>query len=103
MQALIDFGLAEALTLGVGYLVVNIGISNFFEPVLMGRRLNLSPLVVLLSLAFWGWVWGPAGALMSVPLTMIVKILLEHSSEFRWVAVLMDTKPRSLPVEEGAT
>ena len=62
----------------------------------MGRRLGLSVLVVFLSLIFWGWVWGPAGALMSVPLTMIAKIFLEHSPELSWVAVLMGSSKSEL-------
>ena len=64
----------------------------------MGRRLGLSPLVVFLSLVFWGWVWGPGGMLLSVPLTMVVKIFLEHSDDFRWIAVLMDVRPRQKKV-----
>ena len=57
----------------------------------MGRRLGLSTLVVFLSLVFWGWVWGPVGMLLSVPLTMIVKILLENSDDLQWVAVMLDS------------
>ena len=77
------------MVLIVGYVVVNVGISNFLEPIIMGKELGISPLVVFLSLIFWGWLWGPAGALMSVPLTIIVKILFEHSAEFRWISGLM--------------
>ncbi|RMG41331.1 MAG: AI-2E family transporter [Candidatus Dadabacteria bacterium] len=91
--ALAQQGFGVGLTLAIGYIVINIGVSNFLEPVLMGRRLGLSPLVVFLSLVFWGFVWGPAGMLLSVPLTMIIKILLEHSHDFRWIAVLMDVRP----------
>ena len=97
--AIVQYGLADAAYVTVGYFICNVGISNFLEPILMGRRLGLSPLVVFLSLVFWGWVWGPIGALMSVPLTMIIKILLEGSSEFRWIAILMDSRPR--PPEDG--
>ena len=57
---------------------------------MLGPRLGLSPLVVFLSLIIWGWLWGPVGALLSVPLTMVVKIMLENTKDLRWVAVLLD-------------
>ncbi len=92
--ALTQFGLPIALTVAIGYLIINVGVSNFLEPIFMGRRLGLSPLVVFLSLVVWGWIWGPVGMLLSVPLSMVVKILLEHSEEFRWLAVLMGHSPK---------
>jgi len=87
-------GVPMGITLIIAYLIVNNVVSNFLEPILLGPRLGLSPLVVFLSLIVWGWLWGPAGALLSVPLTMIVKILLEHSEELRWVAILMTNRVR---------
>lgn len=99
LLSLIQYGPGDAATVIIGYFCINVGISNFIEPVLMGRRLGLSVLIVFLSLIFWGWIWGPAGALMSVPLTMMVKILLEHSHDFRWVAVLMGVRPKRVKKE----
>ncbi len=86
-------GLTVSLMVAVGYITVNLAFGNVVEPRVMGHRLGLSTLVVFLSLVFWGWVWGGVGMLLSVPLTMVVKILLENSSELRWIAVLLDKSP----------
>ena len=71
--AFLEFGTTKALIVVIGFVVINGGMLNFFQPKLMGAGLNLSTLVVALSLFFWGWVLGPMGALVAVPLTMIVK------------------------------
>lgn len=98
--ALIVMGPGKALILALGYAVVNFVLGNFLEPHVMGRRLGLSTLVVVLSLVFWGWVWGPIGMLLSVPLTMILKIVLENTNDLRWVAQLIGVGP--LPDPGGA-
>lgn len=89
LLALVQLGPGGAIMTATGYLIVNIGIGSLLEPAVMGRRLGLSPLFVLISLLFWGWVWGPVGMLLSLPLTMMVKILLENTTGLAWVAVLM--------------
>lgn len=89
LLATLQEGPGWALLVALGYLAVNIVMGNILEPMLMGRRLGLSPLVVLLSLFFWGWLWGPVGMLLSVPLTMVMKIVMEHTPQLRWVAVLL--------------
>lgn len=72
-----------------GYLVINNVLGNIIEPRMMGTRLGMSTLVVFLSMVFWGWVWGPVGMILSVPLTMILKIMLQHSTDLAWIAVLL--------------
>ena len=83
----------HAVFVAMGYVVVNTVFGNIIEPSLMGRRLGLSTLVVILSLLFWGWAWGPLGALLSVPLTVITKIWLENTTDLRWIAILLDKSP----------
>ncbi|NRA32372.1 MAG: AI-2E family transporter [Polyangiaceae bacterium] len=95
LLALIQFGPGEAAVVAGGYTAINLVAGNVVEPRLMGNKLGLSTLIIFLSLLFWGWLWGPIGMLLSVPLTMIVKIMMEHSSQFRAVAVLMGGPPKS--------
>lgn len=89
LLAFVQFGWERSVVVVVGFLVINTIMGNIIEPRVMGKRLGLSGLVVFLSLVFWGWVWGPLGMFLSVPLTMIVKILLENSDDLKWVAVLL--------------
>jgi predicted PurR-regulated permease PerM len=90
--ALVQEGVAYAALVAIGYVLVNVSIGNFAEPYLMGRIAGLSTLVVFLSLVFWGWMWGSIGMLLSVPLTMILKILFENTDDLRWVAILLDSR-----------
>ena len=85
--------LGHAIVVAGGYIFVNMVVGNIIEPRWMGRSLGLSTLVVILSLLFWGWAWGPLGALLSVPLTVGVKILLENTEDLRWAAILLDKGP----------
>lgn len=94
---LIQHGLGHAALVAVGYLAVNFLFGNLLEPHLMGRSFGLSTLVVFLSLIFWGWLWGPLGMLLSVPLTMVIKITLEETEQLRWVAVLLGPGGRPGP------
>lgn len=93
----IQFGIGRALLVASGFFVVNIVFGNVLEPKLMGRKLGLSTLVVFLSLIFWGWVWGPVGMLLSVPMTMVVKFALESSPTTRWISILLDSETSAYP------
>jgi predicted PurR-regulated permease PerM len=89
LMAIIQFGLLKALLVAGGYLVVNFVMGNILEPRIMGKGLGLSTLVVFLSLIFWGWVLGPIGMLLSVPLTMVIKIALDSREETRGIAIML--------------
>ncbi|MHC4882778.1 MAG: AI-2E family transporter [Planctomycetota bacterium] len=90
--AFLQLGGPTATLAALGYLFVNIVLGNLVEPRLMGQRLGLSTLVVFLSLVFWGWVLGPIGMLLSVPLTMTVKIALQSHPDTRKLAILLDSQ-----------
>ena len=89
LLAFIEFGLGTAALVSFGYVVINVGVSNGIEPRYLGHGLGLSPLVVIICVLFWGWVLGPMGMLLAVPLTMSVKIALESDQHTEWLAVLM--------------
>lgn len=89
LLAIVLHGPGVAFLTLAGYLGINTLFGSVLEPRWMGRGLGLSPLVVFLSLVFWGWVLGPVGMLLSVPLTMVLKLGLESYADTRWIAVLL--------------
>lgn len=95
LLCIIQFGLLKALIVVVGYTVLNVVMGNLVEPRYMGRGLGLSPLVVFFSLLFWGWVLGPVGMFISVPLTVTAKIVLAGREESQWVSVLLGPVPKT--------
>ena len=94
LLALIQLGMGAAGITALIFLLVNFVIGNFVEPRLLGRSVGLSTLVVFLSLIFWGWLLGPVGMLLSVPLTISLKIALENNEQSRWLAIWLGGPPR---------
>lgn len=96
LLALVQLGWAGAVWTGVGYLLVNTVMGNFIEPRVMGKGLGLSTLVVFLSLIVWGFIFGSVGMFLSVPLTIVVKIMLESNESTRWMAIMLGTEKEAL-------
>ena len=95
--AILQLGPTSAGFIGLGYFIINIVMGNIIEPKFLGKGVGLSTLVVFLSLIFWGWLLGTVGMLLSVPLTMVIKIALERSQEGRWFAVLLSNESSIKP------
>ena len=89
LLGLIDHGILVALWAAAGYVAINIVVGNIIETRWMGDDLNLSSFVVFVSLIFWGWVLGPTGMFLSIPLTMSITIALESNPQTRPIALLM--------------
>lgn len=87
--ALILHGFWPAVGVLACYLVINFTIGNFLEPIFLGDRFGLSTVIVVLSVLFWGFIWGPVGMLLAVPLTMLVKVMLDNNSDLRWISAFM--------------
>jgi AI-2 transport protein TqsA len=91
--AFIQFGPGiELLLVIVVYLAVNILVGYWLEPKMMGQGLGLSALVVLIAVIFWGWILGPVGLILSVPITVTLKIFLESYEGSRWLATLLGSE-----------
>lgn len=93
LLALVQLGATSAIIVATGYLLINLVVGNIIEPRLLGQKLGLSTLVVFLSMLFWNWVWGPLGMLLSVPLTVVLKIAFEHYDDLRWLSVMLGPGP----------
>ena len=89
---LITLGWIPALGLALGYFAINFVIGIVIEPRWAGQATDLSPSVVVLSMVFWGFVLGPIGALVSVPLTIIVRITAAQSEHWSWLAMLLSSR-----------
>ncbi len=89
MLTIVQLGISQALLVAGVYVVVNIIVGSVIEPKYMGKGLGLSTLVVFVSLVFWGWVLGPVGMLLSVPLTITLKLALDSKPETLWLGHLL--------------
>lgn len=90
LYALVQFdGYTMPLIIFAGFAVLQITISNFVYPVLQGRQLSLPPVIILLAMTLWSWVWGIPGALIAVPLTGALVILCGHFEFSRWISDLL--------------
>ena len=102
LLALVEVDLGRALLVAAGFVGINTVLGNIIEPRLMGKHLGLSPLVIIISLFFWHWMLGPVGMLLSVPLTMVVKEVLDNTEDLRPVGILLGpTELTDEPADPG--
>lgn len=101
MLALLQGGPSLALGVVAGNIGINQVMGNVIEPRLMGRRLGLATLVVFISLLFWSWIFGPIGMILSVPLTMVVKIALEQTEDYKGIAAMLGPADEEPPSNQG--
>ena len=95
--------MGKIIAVAVTMIATQVTIGNFLDPRLQGRRLNISPLLILFSLIFWGWIWGVLGMFLSVPIMVVIQITCENIPALRPIAVLMESghvKPHEPPVNE---
>lgn len=89
--------LVRAGIVGAGYVVINTVVGNILEPKVLDKGLGLSASIIVVTMVFWGWVLGPVGMLLSVPLTMIAKIAFEASHDTQWMGAMMGSVEEEAP------
>ncbi len=89
LMAYAQYGLQSALVVLVGYVLINGGVQNFIQPKIMGQGLKISPVVVFVGLFVWGFLLGGIGAILAVPMTLLVLMIMENFEGTRTMAVLM--------------
>lgn len=89
LLTVVQLGISSAMLVAAVYVAVNVLVGSIIEPKYMGKGLGLSTLVVFVSLVFWGWVLGPVGMLLSVPLTITLKLALDSKPDTQWLGHLL--------------
>jgi AI-2 transport protein TqsA len=89
LMAYAIYGIQTAVIVAIGFILINGGIQNFIQPKIMGDKLKVSPLVVFIGLFIWGYLLGGIGAILAVPMTMLVIIIMEYFEGTRPIAILM--------------
>lgn len=95
------YGTRTALIVFIGYALINGTAANIISPRVLGKGLSISPLIVFVSVFVWGWLLGGIGAILAIPLTMIIIAVLSSFSDTRWVASLMSYVPGSEKQEDA--
>ncbi len=95
MLAALTLGTTDTFIVAGGYLGMNMLLGQVLEPMLLGKQFGIATSVVLLSVVFWGWMWGPLGMLLAVPISMLLKLGLESSDDLRWIAHIIDNPPKA--------
>ena len=72
-----------------GFILIHVITCNLLAPMVLGRKMPLNTVAVLISLLFWGWVWGIVGVIMAVPITVMIQVVCTHSERFRGVSILL--------------
>lgn len=85
---------SRPLLVFLGMAVLQIVCGNYIDPLIQGKYLSLSPVVVLFSVVFWGWIWGIGGAFLSVPIMIGLVVATDHFPNTRWIARLLSEKPK---------
>lgn len=96
------FGLPTAAVVFIGYAIINGTAANIISPRVLGKGLSISPLVVFVSVFVWAWLLGGIGAILAVPLTMLILVILDSFEGTRWLAGLMRFVPGSDKEEDAA-
>jgi predicted PurR-regulated permease PerM len=101
LLALVDKTPGVVCLVLLGFLAINMLLGNFIEPMLLGRKFGISVSMVVLSVVFWGWIWGLIGMFLAVPLTILLKVALDNSAEFQWLSVAMGKHDRGVEEDPG--
>ena len=85
--------MGSAALIAAGFFASEQAIGNFVDPRLLGRQIVLSPLVILVALMFWAWLWGAAGAFLATPIMLSLLVAFNHIAALRPIALVMSNQP----------